>query len=85
MELLFCYFMCGLSGLLSTLLIGACYGPAALGAFNIVYAFYIILSQVAAFGVHHSVLKHKDNFQNGEQIIAFRLSNTVLCEKSTCC
>ncbi len=54
--------VCGSTGLFLTILIGAQYGPAVLGAFNIVFAIYIILSQVAAFGVHHSVLKHMAEF-----------------------
>lgn len=60
--------ICGLSGLFITFLIGAYYGPAALGSFNIVYAFYIILSQVAAFGVHHSVLKHIAEFADDQNL-----------------
>jgi len=54
--------VCGCVGLSLTIIIGAYYGPATLGAFNIVFAFYIIFSQVAAFGVHHSVLKHMAEF-----------------------
>jgi O-antigen/teichoic acid export membrane protein len=61
-------FICGLSGLFVTFIIGSYYGPATLGAFNIVYAFYIILSQVAAFGVHHSVLKHVAEFAEDKAV-----------------
>ena len=60
--------ICGTAGLLLTIIIGAYYGPAALGAFNIIYAFYIILSQVAAFGVHHSVLKHVAEFADDQNL-----------------
>ncbi len=48
----------GVSGILLILIIGRRYGPAALGMFNKVFALYLILSQVAALGVHLSVLKH---------------------------
>ncbi len=50
--------LAGISALLLFLLIGTYYGPTALGSFNKVFAVYMILSQVAAFGVHISVLKH---------------------------
>ena len=51
-------FVAGVSGILLFLLVGALYGPDALGVFNKVFAVYIVLSQVAAFGVHLSILKH---------------------------
>ncbi len=39
-------------------MIGRYYGPETLGIFNLVYAVYILLSQVAAGGVHISCLRH---------------------------
>lgn len=48
----------GVSGILLFLLVGAWYGPQTLGVFNKVFAMYMVLSQVAAFGVHLSLLKH---------------------------
>jgi len=48
----------GLAGLILTLLIGSYFGPSTLGAFNFIFAVYIISSQVASFGIHHSVLKY---------------------------
>ncbi len=72
----------GCAGLLLILIIGTHYGPTALGAFNIVFAIYIILSQVAAFGVHHSVLKHMAEFAHDvmlrRSIFSSGLISTIL-------
>jgi O-antigen/teichoic acid export membrane protein len=46
------------SGLLLQVLVGLYYDPAVLGAFNQVYAAYILASQLAVLGIHFSVLKH---------------------------
>lgn len=43
-------------GLLLHLFVGLFYNPAVLGIFNLVYSLYIVASQLAAFGVHFSVL-----------------------------
>ena len=69
---------CGLSGLALILCIGANFGPSILGAFNIVFAFYIILSQVAAFGVHHSVLKHVAEFAHDAKLRRFIFSSGLI-------
>ena len=47
----------GGSGIVLNVLIGLVYDAAALGVFNQVFAAYILGSQVAALGVHHSVLQ----------------------------
>ena len=47
-----------LCGIGINIVIAASRGPAALGAFNQVYALYGLLSQIAAAGIHISVLKH---------------------------
>jgi O-antigen/teichoic acid export membrane protein len=48
----------GMAGILMNVLVANLYGPATLGAFNQVLAFYIIGAQVATFGLHYSVLYH---------------------------
>lgn len=48
----------GASGILMNVGIARFYGPETLGVFNLVFATYLILSQVAVFGVHLSVQKH---------------------------
>lgn len=48
----------GLAGVLMNVLVANFYAPSVLGAFNQVLAIYIIAAQVAAFGVHYSVLYH---------------------------
>ncbi len=51
-------------GLLVNAVIARAYGPAALGIFNQVFAYYILLSQIAVLGVHFSVLKYVSYSQN---------------------
>lgn len=48
----------GISGIIINLVIMACRGPQALGIFNQVFAFYIVISQIAVGGLQFSVLKH---------------------------
>lgn len=48
----------GAIGLLLHIVIAAVYGGVTLGVFNQVYAVYILGSQFAAWGIHHSVLRH---------------------------
>lgn len=45
-------------GLVFNILLGASYGPKALGFFNIVYAIYIVFSQLCVLGIHQSVLRY---------------------------
>ncbi len=56
----------GLGGILINTIVMACRGPQALGIFNQVFAFYIVISQIAVGGLQFSVLKHcsynQDNF-----------------------
>ncbi len=47
-----------ISGITITIVILACRGPLALGIFNQVFAFYIIISQIIVGGLQFSVLKH---------------------------
>ncbi len=47
-----------ISGITINIIIMACRGPLALGIFNQVFAFHIILSQVIVGGLQFSVLKH---------------------------
>jgi O-antigen/teichoic acid export membrane protein len=48
----------GVCGVLVNYLLGAIYGAAVLGVFNQVFAVYIVCSQLAALGIHSSVLAH---------------------------
>ncbi len=50
--------VCGVCGLLLLLIVGGWYGPAVFGVFNQVYAWYIVFSQLGAFGLHLSMVKH---------------------------
>lgn len=51
------------SGVAINLLIAFRFGAASLGAFNVAYALYIVLSQIAVWGVHYSALKHSSEFE----------------------
>lgn len=55
-------FICGLGGLALPICVGIFYPPNVLGAFNQLFSLYIVLSQVAAFGIHLSVLKYVSEF-----------------------
>lgn len=48
----------GVAGIVLNYLISVIYDTAALGAFNQVFAAYILFSQVAALGIHLSALQH---------------------------
>jgi O-antigen/teichoic acid export membrane protein len=49
---------CGLAGLTIILIISKRYGPEILGLFNLTFAIFSFLSQLAVGGVHFSVLKY---------------------------
>ena len=48
----------GASGLFVILAIAKYYSPQVLGTFNLVYSFYLLLSQLVGAGIHFSVLRH---------------------------
>lgn len=51
------------SGVLINIVIAVTRDASALGVFNIAYAVYIVGSQVAALGIHYSVLRHGSYYQ----------------------
>jgi len=59
----------GLSGVVINVMIARDpdYGDDALGVFNQVFAFYIVLSQIAVAGVHLSALKHVSHNQDDRE------------------
>jgi O-antigen/teichoic acid export membrane protein len=48
----------GVSGFLLLALIGGFYGAEELGRFSIVFAAYLVISQVTTLAIHHGVLHH---------------------------
>jgi len=48
----------GAAGILLLLLIAVLHGPEALGRFNLLFAVYLVSSQVATLGLHVSVVRH---------------------------
>jgi len=57
--------VCGLAGLAVLFIISKAYGPETLGLFNLTFAIYVFLSQLAVGGVHFSVLKYAAQFGVG--------------------
>lgn len=58
----------GLSGLLINLVIGRAYQPEDLGAFNQVFAFYIVGAQFATLGLQYSALKFSSVAESDAEI-----------------
>ena len=48
----------GAAGIVLLLLIALIHGPEALGRFNLLFAVYVVGSQVATLGIHVSVVRH---------------------------
>ncbi|AZY47763.1 oligosaccharide flippase family protein [Bordetella avium] len=68
-----------LSGVIINFIIAAVWGPQALGVFNLVFAVYIVLSQVFTLGVHYSVLRHSAHYaQQGRELAQMTGSAVVL-------
>lgn len=55
---------CGLAGLAVIIVISKLYGPEILGLFNLTFAVFIFLSQLAVGGVHFSVLNYAAQYAN---------------------
>lgn len=64
----------GLCGIALNALIGLVYDEAALGVFNQVFAAYILFAQLAALGVHYSVLQRvastSDPDEQGSELVS---------------
>ena len=65
-----------ISGLLINSLIAKHYGSSALGLFNLVFAVYILGSQIATFGVQYSVIRYVSEI--GRTAVAGRLLLSAL-------
>lgn len=59
----------GIGGLALNLYIAAAHGPLALGVFNQIYAVFIILAQVAAWGIHYAAQKHAAEFADDRRVV----------------
>jgi len=68
----------GISGLLYTSIIALYYTPAVLGLFNTTYAYYIVFSQVSAFGIHFSVLKYTSEYAQNQEMIKKIFSTSIV-------
>lgn len=62
------FIIIGISGILLNILIGRYYGAQFLGTFNLIFAMYILLSQIAVFGIHLSVLKYISHNDDEEEL-----------------
>ena len=59
----------GINGFILLLVISRMYDSSVLGTFNIAYAIYILLSQLAGIGIHFSVLKHTSQYVDSQEEI----------------
>lgn len=70
------------SGFLFNCLIVYFYDASILGVFNRTYAWYCVLSQIAVWGVHMSIMKlipeYKEDRREGERIVASALTGTTI-------
>ena len=58
------FFILAVSGIVINLVIATFEDSSALGVFNQSYAIYIIISQMASFGIHYSVLRYSAYYKN---------------------
>lgn len=65
-------------GLLANLLVARLMPPEALGIFNQIYAVFIIASQVAVGGIHHSALKHVAEHADGSERLCRLVAGSAL-------
>ncbi|MGD9676184.1 MAG: oligosaccharide flippase family protein [Candidatus Bipolaricaulia bacterium] len=65
------------AGLLISLVIGRFYGSSALGVFNQTFAFYTIVAQLAAGGMHYSVLRHAAEHSADRSVCARIVSSSL--------
>lgn len=82
------FFFLGISGILLNVVIGRFYGASVLGYFNLVFAFYIVISQFAVLGVWFSVLRHISeeihNRSESNRIISSAIAITFLVAFAVC-
>ena len=67
-----------INGLIILLIISKVYDSSVLGLFNLVYAIYILLSQLAGGGIHFSVLKHTAQYAGDQRKITTILNAGIL-------
>ncbi|MCM1044025.1 MAG: polysaccharide biosynthesis C-terminal domain-containing protein [Candidatus Gastranaerophilales bacterium] len=60
----FSMILMSLCGMISTMLIVLFYDAAALGVFNQVSAYYVVVSQISVWGIHMSILRNTPLFQD---------------------
>lgn len=70
---------CGLAGLAVIIIVSKYYGAEILGLFNLTYAIYVFLSQLAVGGVHFSVLKYAAQYADDKiQLSTIFMSGLLL-------
>ncbi|MEO8209861.1 MAG: oligosaccharide flippase family protein [bacterium] len=63
-----CFGISGVIGILINIIIIKYYGTESLGVFNLVYAIYLLLSQVATLGIHMSVQRYVPQFFDDKKV-----------------
>ncbi|MBN3267444.1 hypothetical protein CUR95_09110 [Bordetella bronchiseptica] len=66
------------SGVVVNFIIAATWGAAALGVFNLVFAVYIVLSQVFTFGIHYSSLRHAAHYADDIDTLPVLASSAIV-------
>ncbi len=72
------FIIIGISGIILNILIGNFYGASYLGVFNLIFAVYIFLSQIAVFGIHQSTLKYIAHTHDKAEISSIGYSALIL-------
>lgn len=65
-------------GIILNVLIAKFYGATWLGVFNQIYVVYMILSQIAVFGIHFSVVKYIAEFKHDRRTCDQIISSAIL-------
>lgn len=74
-----CSFMIlALSGILINIIVAYFRGTEDLGVFNLAYSIYIIVSQIAALGVHYSVLRYSAMNHENPRVLGSMLGSALL-------
>jgi O-antigen/teichoic acid export membrane protein len=75
----------GVAGILANVLIGAVWGPSALGVFNQTFSIYILCSQISVLGFHLAALKFVGMADDARQRSEVLAACALLTAISTTC
>lgn len=67
-----------ISGFMYTMYIMGFHDATILGVFNQAYAYYLLLSQLAVFGVHLAIVKYAAQYSNDKNVLKVMLSSALI-------